>query len=529
MKERILSSLLIVISLTNLSAQNKSNGVPKIVVGITVDQLRTDYIEAFSSLYGEKGFKRLLKEGRLYSNVEFDFKNIDKSSATAAIYTGTTPSLNGIIGDSWFDRNTLTVTSSVDDRNYMGIYTTEYTSAEKLKVSNLSDELMSATNGKAETYSISPFREMSIMMSGHASKGAFWINDETGKWSGTTYYTDFPKWVSNYNDRQGLDFRIGDIVWIPSLPVTRYDNLTSPNSQITFKYNFDSERKNKYRRLKTSPYVNDEVNKLANICLNSTSIGSDNIPDLLSLGYYAGNYDHKSVAEAAMEIQDTYVRLDKSIADLIDMIDGKVGLDNALIFITSTGYVDNEPADDIKFRIPTGQFDIKRCTALLNIYLGAIYGQGKYVEADHDQEIFLNNKLIEQKKIDRDELLKKASDFLVEFSGVKSVYSSKDIYFGAWNPELEKVRNSYYTGISADLWLEILPGWSIAREHSLDSKIVRDIYTSSPLFFFGWNVKPAIINTPIKVEKISSTVAHSMRIRAPNASKSSPLIDLRKE
>lgn len=529
MKERFLSSLLIVISLTSLSAQNNSKGAPKLVVGITVDQLRTDYIEAFSSLYGEKGFKRLLKEGRLYSNVEFDFKNVDKSSATAAIFTGTTPSLNGILGDSWFDRKTLTLTSSVDDKNYMGIYTSEATSAEKLKVSNITDELMAATSGKSLTYSISPFREMSVMMGGHASNGAFWINDETGKWSGSTYYTDFPKWVSDYNDNQGLDLRIGNIEWAPSLPVTMYDNITSGNNQITFKYDFDDEKKNKYRRLKTSPFANEEVNKLVNRCLNSTMIGSDNIPDFLSLGYYAGNYDHKSVAEASMEIQDTYVRLDKSIGELIDMIDSKVGFNNTLIFITSTGYSDSEPADNIKFRIPTGEFNIKRCSALLNIYLGAIYGQGKYVEADHDQEIYLNNKLIEQKKLDKDDLMRKASEFLVEFSGVKNVYSSKDIYLGAWNPELNIIRNSFYIGTSADFWLEILPGWSIAREHSLDYKVVRDIYTSSPLFFFGWNVNPAIINTPVKVEKISSTISHSMRIRAPNASNSSPLIDLRKE
>ena len=40
----------------------------------------------------------------------------------------------------------------------------------------------------------------------------------------------------------------------------------------------------------------------------------DDITDLLALTYYAGNYAHKSVQECAMEIQDTYVRLDRSIA-----------------------------------------------------------------------------------------------------------------------------------------------------------------------------------------------------------------------
>ena len=57
------------------------------------------------------------------------------------------------------------------------------------------------------------------------------------------------------------------------------------------------------------------------------------VPDFLSLAYYAGNYDHKAPAELPMEMQDTYVRLDNSIAELLELIDRKVGLNNTLFFI----------------------------------------------------------------------------------------------------------------------------------------------------------------------------------------------------
>ena len=261
MKGRILTSLLTVIALTGLQAQNIP-AVPRLVVGLTIDQLRTDYIEAFSALYGERGFKRLWKEGRIYRNAEYDFINVDKSSAVAAIYSGTTPYTNGIVGDNWMDRSTLRVLNCVDDADFMGIYTSESTSPQKMKVSTLTDELIIATQGVAEVYSIAPTREMAVLAAGHASKGAFWLNDETGKWSGSTYYGIFPVWVTTYNDREGLDFRIGNMSWAPYLPVTVYKYLTSENKQVTFKHNFDDERKNKYRKLKTSPYANDEVNRL---------------------------------------------------------------------------------------------------------------------------------------------------------------------------------------------------------------------------------------------------------------------------
>ena len=83
----LLTSLITVLTFTGLQAQSLPSA-PKLVVGLTIDQLRTDYLEAFSSLYGEKGFKRLWKEGRVFHNAEYTFCGVDRASAIAAIYSG---------------------------------------------------------------------------------------------------------------------------------------------------------------------------------------------------------------------------------------------------------------------------------------------------------------------------------------------------------------------------------------------------------------------------------------------------------
>ena len=526
MKGRFITSLLAVFAIAGLQAQDVQ--VPKLVVGLTIDQLRMDYIEAFSSMYGERGFKRLWREGRVYRNAEYDFADVDQASSVAAIYSGANPYVNGIVGDTWLDRSSLRVINCVDDSDYMGVYTSESTSPNRLKVSNLSDELMIATQGGAEVYSIAPTREMAVLSAGHASKGAFWLNDETGKWSGTTYYGNFPSWVSTYNDRQGLDFRINNLVWEPFHSVSSYKYLTSDAKQVPFKHKFSSLRQQKYRKFKTSPYVNEEVNRLVNACLNGTTIGQDAVPDFLSLAYYAGNYEHKPAVERPLEMQDAYARLDANLAELLDMIDQKVGLGNTLFVITSTGYADPEPVDPPQYRIPNGEFHIKRCVALLNLYLAALYGEGLYADAYYEQEIYLNHKLIEQKQLNLPEILNRSSEFLVQFSGVKEVYSSQRLMLGAWTPEVEKIKNSYNPFCSGDLRVEVLPGWTLVREHSLDTKVVRDIYTSAPLFMMGWSILPQIIHTPVKVGHIAPTLAHFMRIRAPNASTLPPMTDIRK-
>ena len=142
-------------------------------------------------------------------------------------------------------------------------------------------------------------------------------------------------------------------------------------------------------------------------------VGTDAITDYLALTLYAGNIDHRTVSESPMELQDTYVRLDNALAQLIKSVEHKVGRNNALFVITSTGYADEETADLSKYRIPTGTFDVERSAALLNMYFVAVYGQGQYVESTLGTQIYLNHKLVEQKQINLAEMLERAQDFLV--------------------------------------------------------------------------------------------------------------------
>ncbi|MEG0039086.1 MULTISPECIES: alkaline phosphatase family protein [Bacteroides] len=521
----LLTSLITVLTFTGLQAQPLP-ATPKLVIGLTIDQLRTDYLEAFSSLYADKGFKRLWRDGRVFRNAEYTFNTIDRASAMAAIYTGTTPSMNGIVGNQWLDIKTLRPVECVDDPNFMGNYTEENSSPSQLLTSTIADELRIATRSQGLVYAIAPFREAAIIAAGHAGNGAYWLNPNTGKWCSTTYYTEFPWWVSQYNDRQAIDFRIKDLTWTPVHPVERYSFLPEWRSDA-FKYNMDDNRRNKYRRFITSPFVNDEVNALTKELLEKTAIGKDGVTDMLSLTYYAGNYDHKTSQECAMELMDTYVRLDQSIATLLDLVDKKVGLQNVLFFITSTGYVDGDGADQGLYRIPGGEFHMKRCAALLNMFLTATYGEGQYVEAYHDLQIYLNHKLIEQKQLNLKEIQDKSADFLIQFSGVNEVYSANRLLLGAWTPEIHLIRNGFHRKRSGDLLIDVLPGWTIINESTSTNQIVRNAHIPAPLIFLGSSVKPAVIETPVTIDRLAPTLTHVMRIRAPNACTSTPLTDIR--
>lgn len=490
--------------------------VPRLVVTLTIDQLRTDYMEAFSSLYGEGGFKRLMREGKVFRQVEMPFTRPDRASAIASIHTGSTPSANGIIARRWMDSQTLRPVNCVDDPAFMGNYTDENTSPAKLLTSTLADELRIATRNGGMIYAIAPFRDAAVLSAGHAGNGAFWLNAETGKWCSTTYYSDFPWWLSNYNEQRSPDFRIKDMAWEPVYPMNRYVFLPDWRT-MPFKYNLDTEGDNKFRRLLTTPLINDEVNLLVEELLDKTAVGKDSIPDLLALTYYAGNYRHRTNADCGMEIQDAYVRMDRNIAALLNMLEQKVGLRNVWFCIASTGYAEAEAPDPGQYRIPGGEFHINRCATLLNMYLMATYGEGQYVEAYYDRQIYLNHKLIENKQLDLTEIQEKAAAFLVQFSGVDKVYSAHRLLLGSWSPEIDLIRNSFHRKRSGDLLIEVLPGWTIVQENGTNHRAVRAANVPTPLILMGNGIKPEVIHTPVNILRLAPTLSEAMRIRAPNA------------
>lgn len=520
MKRGLITSIL-ALTFGSLQAQPLSTA-PRLVVTLTIDQLRTDYMEAFSSLYGERGFKRLLTEGKVYCQMEMPFKKADRASALATLYTGATPSLHGIIAQNWLDRSTLRPVKCMDDPDFMGNYTDESSSPSQLLVSTLADELKVATRNQGLVYAIAPFRDAAILAAGHNGNGAFWLNESTGKWCSTTYYPEFPWWLTQYNEQEAPDLRIPDMVWAPALPVIRYDLLPGGEGK-PFKHKPNRDAVNRFRDLMTTPLINDEVNRVAERLLDKNDIGRDHTTDLLALTYYAGTYRQTDVETRPTEIQDMYVRLDASLANLLDLLDRKIGLRNILFCLASTGYTAPEYADTPSYRIPGGEFYLNRCATLLNMFLMATYGEGQYVEAYHDLQIYLNHSLIEKKQLELAEIQEKAAGFLVQFSGVDKVYSAYQLLRGAWSPDAGQVCNGFHRKRSGDLLIEVLPGWTVIQEGNVKNPSVRYAQPPTPFILLGNGITAETIRIPASIDRIAPTLCGALHIRAPNACEAQPL------
>lgn len=523
---RIITSLVAVLTVASLQSQTTLRETPKLVIGITIDQLRGDYLELFQKTFTEKGFKRLLNEGMVYQNMTFDFPNLNEASSLATIYTGTLPFQHGITDSKIYLSNKGLEVPVFQDDKFLGNYTSDKLSPARLYTGTITDELKTASQGNSDIYTFAPNSYQAIITAGHFGDGAYWVEDYTGKWATSTYYKDLYWTVEQDNKRNTFSNQGASLTWQPSLAVSQYNAFPYGDPSKVFSYQY-GQYSNPYPYLKQSPFVNENITQTAITLMLRNEMGKRKSPDFLALTYYAGDYSSTSKGDYSLEVQDIYARLDREIALLLDNVDKTVGLHNTLIFVTSTGYYDSHTQYSENLKTPPGAFYPKRCEALLNMYLMAIYGKEQWVERYHNGQIYLNRKLIESKRISLEEIQNKAAEFVVQFTGVQDAVTSLQLLTGKASPDMMPYRNAIGKEQSGDIFIEIQSGYQVVYEENngsqSSSKIHRSVAITCPVIFFGNNIKPERIKRTIKATEIAPTICRLLRIRSPNAAKEEPL------
>jgi len=514
-----LASLIAILAVNGLRAQ-QSTDPPKLVISIVVDQLRGDYLQFFSPTFSERGFKRLMNEGLVYHRIDFGFPNIGTAASMATIYTGAYPYYHGIVADKTYDFETRREISIIHDDTYLGNYTVDRFSPLALMSSTLGDELKIASEGKSDVFAIAPHAEEAILSVGKYADAAFWLDNSNGKWATTTYYKNVPWYVERFNTSQAIGNN-PERVWTPALSL--YNGFPYTKNTTSFKYTISKGEYDRFVKIKQTPFINEEVSNLAATFFEYADLGKRTFPDFLAITYYAGNYKFSNRYEDfGWEIQDIYYRLDKEIEKLLDLADKKVGLKNVLIVLSSNGYYDSAAKLPAGFN-RQGEFYPERCTALLNMYLMAIYGSGNWVDGYYNKQIFLNRKLIEDQNVDWNDILRKATEFISRFSGVQDVTTSAQLLIDDMGRSVD-FRRGMNKRISGDIFIGLQPGWLVINENQINrTDFTREKVILSPLFIFGGNIRKEHVYRTIQATEIAPTIAFIMRIRPPNAANDAPL------
>ncbi len=465
-----------------------------------------------------------MRDGVMLQDVDFGTP-LDNEAATAVLYTGASPSVNGIPSATVYDNDKRQQYSIFLDPTKIGNYTDETLSPAAILVSTLSDEIRIDGGGVGYVHSIAPNAGEAIVMSGHAGNSAFWINDISGKWATTTYYKDVPSPITHRNYSTPLSTRLDTLAWTPSMALDKYPNLPGYMRSYQFRHTFPRNDQNRYRAFKTSAPYNTEATSIAIEYIKSISLGKRDAIDMLNIGFTVSPYLYLKSTDNRVELMDSYLKIDRDLARLFSAIDSSVGMNNVFVFLAGTPAGTRSRRDDEKWGIPYGEFSPKRAISLLNMYLIAIYGKGEWVCGIHGNNLYLNQKLAKERDADIKALRNDAAEFLSRMSGISNVYTIDDILLGRAGENADAMQRNTSIAHSGDLFIEVNPGWEIIDDDNPSAYPIvnRVATTSAPVFFMGAALQPQRIDINIDARAIAPTIARILRIRSPNAAVCQPL------
>jgi len=409
---------------------------PKLIVQVVVSQMRFDYISRYWDKFGDNGFKLLVNEGTYCRNARYNYLLTQAYPGLATIATGANPSVHGIISDKWFNRNTGNeVEATADDKvNTVGgsFFSGKY-SAKNLVTSTFGDELK-LNNANSKVVSIALDAGSAILLGGHSANGMYWFDTEKGLWVSSSYYTDaLPAWLDTFNSK-GFAKLYTEREWKALQPIQKYEEADTASVKSAEKKKSLAEKlkgmmdgiigkpqpKTDFKVLLENPYGNLLTKDLAIAAVVGENLGADEHTDLLCITFSANRFIGGKFGPHSIEMEDTYLRLDRELGHFLEFINSAVGKENCLIILTSDQGVASTPDYLEKSKIPGGYFDPKKAMILLGSYLNALYGQGNWITGYHDKQIYLNRKLIEDSNLNLADFQQKVADFMLEFSGVSN-------------------------------------------------------------------------------------------------------------
>lgn len=488
---------------------------PPMLVSVTVEGLAGDYLKILEPMLCEGGFKRLMHGGVYISDVQFG-PGVDPVAAAAIVYTGASPSVNGVPGAMIYNPESRVASQVFFDQSIPGNFTDETLSPDAIRVSTLADEMRMDSDGDGYVYSIAADPQVALASAGHAANGAYWINDKTANWATTTYYRDFLKPISDLNYQLPMKQRIDAEKWTPMFDMVSYPYLSQAERSNPFKISYPSKDVDRMSRFKASPGANREVTDLALAIMGSVPMGKDLSTDMLSVAYSLAPPD-----AGRAEIMDAYLRLDRDLARLFAAVDRSAGIGKSVVLLTGVPANVPTPRDDVRWRVPYGEFSIKKATYLLEMYLIALHGNGDWILGYHDRQIYLNRKLITDKGMNLSDFRAEVTEFMGRMSGISGVYTVDDVIAGRAGDDPQALKRNTLLSHCGDVFIEINPGWEIVESQSVGRPGVKSVERVAavriPAFILAPGVLSQKIDLPVDARALAPAVSGALRIRAPNA------------
>ena len=381
---------------------------PRLVVLLSIDQFRADYLTRYGDLFlpaGEKGkkpggFQQLMKGGAYFANARYEHFPTFTGPGHAILLTGSHPYKTGIIANDWWDPVARREVYCVGDDRFQVVGAAADSRAKpmgprNLRSSTVGDELKLATAGHAKVVTLALKDRAAILMGGHAQDLSIWFDDAGARWiSSTAFRPDgkLPAWVEAVNGEHIPDRTLGT-TWTAWRSAKVTDAVVAARTFApklapgngpydlgrAFPHAVGAEKNaNNYRAFTLTPAANAFVFETAKRAVAAEQMGRDDVPDLLAINLSTNDYVGHVFGPYSPEALDVTLATDRLLADFLGYLAGHVagGLDRVVFVLSADHGVSPIPEDAAgePFGLEAGRIDAEQVTTRIEAALAARYG-----------------------------------------------------------------------------------------------------------------------------------------------------------
>jgi predicted AlkP superfamily pyrophosphatase or phosphodiesterase len=544
-----------------LSAPAVAAERPKLVLQITVDQLRGDLPTRYYERLGDGGFRYLWESGVVYRNAHHAHANTETIVGHATLATGAHPSNHGMVGNLWFDRESGSITYNVEDARYRLLTAgadvdedaeidptqraarSEGRSPASILVSTFSDELRGNSGGRSKAIGVSIKDRGAISLAGHAGT-AYWFSKASGEFVTSNYYLDrYPDWVEAWN-AQKLPRRYAGTEWsLMHAPESYLFGASDDRAWETDVAGFGRVFPHAYGNgdspyfttwLTLSPAGDELVLDFAVAALKAEKLGQGEQTDYLSVSFSSTDYVGHVFGPSSLEAEDNILRLDQTLAKLFAAIDGAVGLERTLIIFSADHGGPDAPGYLNSLGIPAGyiepeNWDREAAIGRIKQRFGI---EGELFEQYAHPYLYFSQEVHQALGENRAAIEAAVVDELAKFAGVSLAVSSTALRRGEVTDTqiYRAVLNNFHSKRSGDVYVVFEPNWFINDFDGLEVAATHgspwryDTYV--PIVFAGASLQHRVIDREVHTVDIAPTLSSYLGIKPPTGSQGTPLTEV---
>ena len=514
-----------------VSSYKASNNKPKLVVGVVVDQMRFEYLNRFKNKYSSQGFLRLINQGYSCNNHHFNYIPTVTGPGHASIFSGTTPSVHGIVGNDWYDKAKGRTVYCTTDSRYIPVgAAAKYgkVAPTNLKVTTVADQNRIFTQMNGKTIGVSIKDRGAVFPSGHTANGAYWFEGlDEGKWITSSYYMDeLPLWVKDFNARSNISNYVK--TWNTLYDINLYQESGPDNSNYekgfngkanpVFPYNLKDLKglNGGFDIIKTSPFGNTMITDFALSAIEAEGLGADEFTDFLTVSYSSTDYVGHNFGLSSVELQDTYLRLDLEIERLLNYLDENVGEGNYTLFLTADHGAAEVPTFLRDINVPGANISKDDFSPLFDA-MTAKYGVPDLIKSISNNQLFLNQELIISLQLTLEEVQRFVVNEIITYPFVSKAYTATTMqssYFESGLPML--LQNGYNQKLSGDVLFTLQPGVIVYGPKGTTHGSGYTYDTHVPLLFYGNGIQQGRSYESTSVTDIAPTISALLGISFPS-------------